>query len=96
MVDKAPFSLYANERKERINTLLQKLNQETEPVNLKSLIGELAFHWGLTTKKVEEYFSQLEAGELVTITEVVQEGFWNRFATITDKGKAQVKLHEEK
>jgi predicted transcriptional regulator len=84
------FSLYVNQRKERINSILVELSKHNNPISLNSLIGQLAYKWGLRTSRLEEYFQQLKNAGLVTIHSEWQMGEENRTVKITKAGRETI------
>ena len=84
------FSLYANERKERLNRILIELSKHKNPINLTHLIGQLSFKWGLRTRSVEEYFEQLKNAGLVTLNIDWEMGREKRTVKITKAGREAI------
>jgi predicted transcriptional regulator len=84
------FSLYVNQRKERINSILIDLSKHNNPISLNPLIGQLSFKWGLRTSRVQEYFEQLKNAGLVTINSEWEMGIEKRTVKITKAGREAI------
>jgi phosphopantetheine adenylyltransferase len=85
---------FAEEKKKRVIAILEYIVQN-QKVSKDKLIGHFCLEWGLRHQKVEEYLSELEALDLITLEP--QVGSTGKFNVIdylvyaTEAGKVRLK-----